>query len=75
MKRLPSKILFPGGFEVQVVLVDLPDFGEYETIDIGHGRISIDEKLTPRQRWHFLSHEMLHALVDAQHFIMKVIAP
>jgi len=78
MKALPKSFRFPGGFVCEIAVAplrDAEDFGEYETLDISRGRITISSKLTPRQQWHFLGHEMVHATVDAQHYISQEVAP
>jgi Zn-dependent peptidase ImmA (M78 family) len=77
MKPLPKRHRFPGGFVVEIVLADIDptEAGTYETPEIGRGIITIDRHRTPRQRWHDLGHELMHAAVDAQNFIERKVAP
>lgn len=84
MRRLPKRHRFPGGYYVDIVvsaedhggwsLVENNNVASYDTIDIDHGQITLHPQRTPRQHWHDLAHELLHALVDAQHYIEGVVA-
>lgn len=74
--RLPARHRFPGGYTVDIRLsprgsgvLDADDMGAYETVEADRGVIHLWEGLTPRQRWHTLLHELLHALVDAQSYV------
>lgn len=72
--KLPTRVLFPGGFICRVNVVSKEELGEdnageYGTVSEGEGRIDIWDHATPRQQWEALLHEMLHALADAQRLI------
>jgi len=78
VKRIPKTVIFPGGFRLSVVVEEIDDpenNGTYDTVTIGEGVITLSDKLTPRQQWRILAHEMIHAVVDAQNYIERVVAP
>ena len=77
MRRLPKKHIFPGGFRVEIV-IGQPLEGndaDYETLDVDLGRITLSKQRTPRQLWRDLAHELVHAVVDAQNYIERAVAP
>jgi len=85
LKRLPKRHVFPGGYTVKIVvaardaggwsLVENGNDATYDTLEIDQGQITLHPQRTNRQHWHDLAHELLHALVDAQHYIEKKVAP
>lgn len=86
MKRIPEKHRFPGGFVLYIDKVDAgetrrgvtlpPDCNAYfDTIDSCSGQVLLDRKLTPRQHWRLLAHEMVHAALDSGVCIEHEVAP
>lgn len=77
MRRLPKSHTFPGGFKVEILsapygeLLDEGSFAEYSTVTRSAGRIVLWDQLTPKQAWRILMHEMIHAIVDAQHWVER----
>lgn len=75
--KIPKALKFPGGFLVPIYLVPRPWLVGKEVMlpadadaiyDTDRG-IFLWEGLTPKQRWHRLSHESIHANVDWQRWI------
>lgn len=85
MRRIPKCHVFPGGYTVDIVIAEVDaggyslteggDDASYDTLDVGRGQITLHPSRTARQMWRDLAHELLHALVDAQHYIESKVAP
>lgn len=77
MKKLPKNVLLPGGFKITISLVD--DLKMAELIGQEYDAVWFDREATiyirkdlplPTQ-WYMLSHEMLHAVADWQHKLIR----
>lgn len=83
--RIPPSLRFPGGFTVPITLIPRNDITTCPDIEPGDNTFHLGddedsvyitdcgiflwEGLTPKQRWHRLTHEALHALVDWQRWV------
>ena len=69
---LPKHIKLPGGFNIRVVEVIMPnDETASWSYDMqGNGVIQLRKGMTQGQQKYYLSHEMTHAVIDWHHFMI-----
>lgn len=77
---LPNKLALPGGYVVTIRLAsptEIAEEVEAEPHDVGgcwddsEREILIDKTLPAGYRWYVLAHELQHALLDYQHWLIN----
>ena len=69
---LPKKKCFPGGFTVRIQETDMTseEKADWAYGMDGTGVLSIKKGMTKKQQMYYLSHELVHAMVDYHHFLI-----
>lgn len=69
---LPKKIPLPGGFTIRIEIAAMTDaHAEFEYNAEGASILRIAPGLTQKQQKYYLSHELIHAMVDYHHLFCQ----
>lgn len=77
---IPASHTFPGGYRINIRLVSPTEIAEEvdaDPHDVGGCwddeklEILIDKTLPARTRWYVLAHELQHAMLDYQHWLIN----
>jgi len=69
---LPKKILLPGGFSVRIQQVEMTtdETADFTYSPDGSAVLRMKRGMTQKQQRYYLSHELIHAMIDYHHVMV-----
>lgn len=69
---LPKKITLPGGFTVRIqqALMTSDEMADWTYSDDGNGVLRLKRGMTKKQQKYYLSHELIHTMIDYHHVML-----
>jgi len=70
---LPKKHTLPGGFTIRIEegAMTCDEDAEFSYSAEGHGVLRLRKGLTKKQQRYHFSHEMIHAMIDYHHLMIR----